>query len=158
MSAAATLRPATAADVGAIEALVRDAFTPYVARIGKPPGPMQRAYAPHVAAGEVEVLEADGALAGVLVARPATDSYYVDVVAVAPARRGQGLGRRLMARAEARARAAGFHALTLLTNELMVENLVLYARLGFVETRRAEEDGFRRVYMRKALGEDAHAA
>jgi len=33
----------------------------------------------------------------------------------------------------------------------MVENLALYAKLGFVETERRVEDGFRRVYFSKAL-------
>jgi len=30
----------------------------------------------------------------------------------------------------------------------MTENLAMYARIGFVETRRASEDGFERVFMR----------
>jgi hypothetical protein len=33
----------------------------------------------------------------------------------------------------------------------MTENLSLYARLGFVETHRAVEQGFSRVFMRRAL-------
>jgi hypothetical protein len=33
----------------------------------------------------------------------------------------------------------------------MVENLQLYPRLGFVETERRVEDGYRRVYFRKTL-------
>jgi hypothetical protein len=33
----------------------------------------------------------------------------------------------------------------------MTENVALYGRLGFVETHRREEQGFRRVYMAKLL-------
>ena len=34
---------------------------------------------------------------------------------------------------------------------MMTENIALYARLGYAETHRAEEKGFRRVYMAKPL-------
>ena len=40
------------------------------------------------------------------------------------------------------------------TNAAMHENLALYARIGFVETRRATEDGFDRVFMRWDLPGD----
>ena len=53
--------------------------------------------------------------------------------------------------AERRARELGLPAVTLYTNEAMVENLRLYPRLGFVETERRVEDGYRRVFFRKAL-------
>jgi hypothetical protein len=39
----------------------------------------------------------------------------------------------------------------LYTNIVMTENLALYTRLGFEETHRADEDGYRRVFMRKRL-------
>ncbi len=54
--------------------------------------------------------------------------------------------------AEAAARAAGFRTITLYTNELMAENIALYARRGYVEVERRQEKGHRRVYMRKVLG------
>jgi len=41
----------------------------------------------------------------------------------------------------------------LYTNELMVENIALYVRHGYVEYERRQEQGFRRVFMRKALPE-----
>ena len=46
---------------------------------------------------------------------------------------------------------SGRPELRLLTNERMTRNQVIYARAGFVETDRQEEDGFRRVFMRKPL-------
>ena len=33
----------------------------------------------------------------------------------------------------------------------MVENVGIYERLGYVQTRRIEEKGYSRIYMRKAL-------
>ena len=36
----------------------------------------------------------------------------------------------------------------------MTENLLMYAKLGFVETHRAVEGGFHRVYMRRNLPQD----
>ena len=57
----------------------------------------------------------------------------------------------LVSFAEDRTRALGLQAIELYTNEAMVENLELYPRLGFVETGRRVEDGFRRVYFKKTL-------
>lgn len=73
-------------------------------------------------------------------------------VAVDPGRQGEGIGRRLLDRAERRAREAGLDALTLYTHEKMSENLALYALLGYEETGRRRERGFSRVYLRKSLG------
>jgi hypothetical protein len=39
------IRPAQPADRAAVEMIVRAAYSPYVARIGKPPGPMLDDYA-----------------------------------------------------------------------------------------------------------------
>jgi hypothetical protein len=51
-------------------------------------------------------------------------------------------------------RRHGLGAIALYTNAAMHENLALYARIGFVETRRATEDGFDRVFMRWDLPGD----
>jgi hypothetical protein len=53
--------------------------------------------------------------------------------------------------AERAALDAGYGAVRLHTNEAMTENIALYGRIGFIETHRAEEKGYRRVHMRKAL-------
>jgi ribosomal protein S18 acetylase RimI-like enzyme len=85
----------------------------------------------------------------VLIPEPTT--MLLDNVAVSPRAQGRGFGVKLIAFAEARARAAGFAAIRLYTQDVMVENLALYARLGFVETHRAKELGLNRIYMSKAL-------
>ncbi len=145
------LRLALPADLPAIESVVQSAYAPYVARIGRKPGPMLDDYGSLIAGGHVHVLELDGAVHGLIVLVPQRDSLLLDNIAVAPSGQGKGLGRRLLEFAEDRARAGGFGAITLYTNEAMVENVGLYGRIGYVETHRGEERGFRRVYMRKVL-------
>ena len=54
--------------------------------------------------------------------------------------------------AERQAMAADLSLLTLYTHETMVENIAFYTRLGFRETGRRTDDGFRRVFMEKRLG------
>src|SRR3954471_20353759 len=54
------IRRALPADREAVEAIVEAAYSPYVARIGKPPGPMRDDYAALIAEGAVTVLEEAG--------------------------------------------------------------------------------------------------
>jgi GNAT superfamily N-acetyltransferase len=146
-----TVRPAVAADVPAIERIVHDAYVKYVARIGKPPGPMLDDYAARVAAGEVSVCADGEEIAGILVLEPAADHLLLDNIAVAPAWQGRGVGRLLLDFADHQARRAGHAELRLYTHVLMHENIALYARLGWQETGRGEQAGFQRVFMRKAV-------
>jgi GNAT superfamily N-acetyltransferase len=146
-----TIRRAVAADVPAIERIVHDAYVKYVARIGKPPGPMLDDYAARVAAGEVWVCAGGDGLAGVLVLEPAADHLLLDNIAVAPAWQGRGVGRLLLDFADGEARRAGYAELLLYTHVLMHENIALYARLGWQETGRGEQAGFQRVFMRKTV-------
>jgi len=146
-----TIRRAVAADVPAIERIVHDAYVKYVARIGKPPGPMLDDYAARVAAGEVSVCAGGDGLAGVLVLEAAADHLLLDNIAVAPAWQGRGVGRLLLDFADAEARRAGYAELRLYTHVLMHENIALYKRLGWQETGRGEQAGFQRVFMRKKV-------
>lgn len=131
---------------------MREAYTPYVARMGRMPGPMLDDYRASIAAERVHVIEHDAAVRGVLVLIPEAETMLLDNVAVDPAAQGAGLGRRMLAFAEAAAGAAGFRTIRLYTNEAMTENVGLYSGLGWVETHRGEENGFRRVYFVKRLG------
>jgi GNAT superfamily N-acetyltransferase len=102
------IRAATAADVPAIADVVDQAYRHYIARMGKPPGPMLDDYAARVLEGLVWVLEEGSVIAGIIVLRPATDYLLLDNIAVSPARQGLGLGRRLLAFAEAEALRRGY--------------------------------------------------
>ncbi|KIU53896.1 MULTISPECIES: GNAT family N-acetyltransferase [Pseudomonas] len=147
------IRPATAHDVAPVQALIEAAYALYIPRIGARPGPMLEDYAALIAQGRVEVFEEQGQVLGVLVLIAQADGLLLDNVAVSPAAQGRGLGRQLMAHAEARARQLGLEVVRLYTNEAMSENLGLYERLGYRETHRAEQAGFRRVFMEKRLGD-----
>lgn len=145
------IRRALVGDVTAVRAVVDAAYARYVPRIGRTPAPVVADYGSLIAAGEVWVGDAGGRVVGVLVIRPAGDALELENVAVDPAEQGQGHGRALVSFAEGHARELGLAAVELYTNEAMVENLLLYPRLGYVEVGRQVEDGFRRVYFRKTL-------
>lgn len=154
MTAAPIIRPAREGEGPALAALVDAAYGHYVARIGRKPGPMLDDYDARVAAGQAHVAtDAAGAILGVLVLEDCADgALLLDNIAVAPAAKGTGVGRALMVFADAEAARRGAPLIRLYTHEMMVENVALYARVGFVETGRIEEKGFRRVYMEKRIG------
>jgi ribosomal protein S18 acetylase RimI-like enzyme len=147
----AVVRPAGPGDAGDVAACVDAAYRHYVARIGKPPGPMLDDYAAVVRDHDVHVLEHEGRVAGIVVMIDRDGGVLLDNIAVHPDFAGSGLGGVLLGFALARAAARGFAALDLYTHALMHENIAWYRRRGFVESVRVSEKGFDRVYMRKIL-------
>ena len=146
-----TIRAAVPADLPAVNAIVEAAYSPYIERLGKKPGPMLDDYAAQIAAGRVHCLCDDEGVAGFIVLIADEARFLLDNVAVADRARGRGYGRALMAFAENAARQAGYGAITLYTHEKMHENRALYARIGYRETSLTREKGFARVYMEKSL-------
>jgi GNAT superfamily N-acetyltransferase len=146
-----SLRLATIDDLDMVEEIVRSAYSHYVIRIGREPGPMLDDYAMLIGEARVHVLEHDRSIRGILVLLPRDDAMLLDNVAVSPTAQGKGFGRILLEFAERVAVDSGCEFIKLYTNEVMTENLELYARLGYHETHRAEERGLRRVYMSKAI-------
>ncbi|WP_265975351.1 GNAT family N-acetyltransferase [Brucella intermedia] len=147
----AEIRKATLSDVPEIQNIVKDAYAPYIERIGRKPAPMTADYAKLIEDGTAWVLVAGDSVAGLIILVIETDHVLVENVAVAKAHQGCGFGRKLLDHADVYARKNGLRELRLYTNELMHENLVIYPKLGWQEYNRAEQDGFRRVFMRKAL-------
>jgi GNAT superfamily N-acetyltransferase len=145
------IRPAQPEDRARIEEIVKAAYSPYLARMDRKPAPMTDDYAGRIAAGHTHVLEENGAVLAVLVLEPQRDSLLLDNIAVDPVQHGNGFGRLLMDFTEAEARRRGYAAVELYTNEVMVENIALYLRLGYVETQRVLDRGYHRVYLRKNL-------
>jgi GNAT superfamily N-acetyltransferase len=139
-------------DVAAIRAVAAAAYAPYVERIGRQPAPMTADYAAAVSRGEVWVAASNGAVSGLLVLVPAPGHLLLENIAVHPSAQGTGIGARLLALAEAQARLLGLCEIRLYTNVAMTENLGYYPRRGYVETHRAAQDGFSRVYFSKRLG------
>jgi len=145
------IRAATAADVPAIADVVEQAYRHYIARIGKPPGPMLDDYAARVSEGAVWVLEEGAVIAAIIVLLPAPNYLLLDNIAVSPTRQGLGLGCRLLAFAETEALRRGYREIRLYTHQTMVENQRLYASIGYEETGPGTEAGYDRVFMRKQL-------
>ncbi|MDA8048805.1 MAG: GNAT family N-acetyltransferase [Rhodospirillales bacterium] len=157
MAADPRIRAATAADVPLIAQIVERAYRHYIPHMGKPPGPMLDDYALRVSKGAVWVIEDAGGIGGILVLLPKPGHLLLDNVAVAPMRQGHGLGRRLLAFAEAEALRRGYREIRLYTHQTMVENQRLYAAIGYEETGRGTEAGYERVFMLKRLGDDGLA-
>ena len=145
------IRAATPADAPAVAEIVDQAYRHYITRIGKPPGPMLDDYAARVSEGAVWVLEEGALIVAIIVLLPAPNYLLLDNIAVSPARQSLGLGRRLLAFAEAEALRRGYREIRLYTHQTMVENQRLYASIGYQETGRGTEAGFDRVSMRKPL-------
>ncbi len=145
------IRPARPDDTAAVRDVVHAGYRHYIDRIGKPPGPMLDDYAQRIANGQTWVLDDAGRIVGILVLEQRADGFLLDNIAVLPECQGKGHGRVLIEFAEAEARRRGFQEIHLYTHALMVENIALYRRIGFVETRRVSEQGYDRVYMTKRL-------
>lgn len=143
------LRHAVPDDLPAIRAIIDAAYAKYLSRMDKPPAPISRDYRPSIEAGTTWV--AGSPVAAVLTLYPRPDHLYVENVAVAPAAQGHGLGRSLLEFAEQEAARRGLTRMALVTHEAMTENQAIYARLGYVESERRTEDGYRRIYMEKQL-------
>ena len=118
------------------------AYRHYIARIGKQPGPMLDDYRARVMEGVVWVFEEGAVIAGIIVLLPTTDYLFLDNIAVSPARQGLGLGRRLLAFAEAEALRRGYCEIRLYTHQTMIENQGLYTSIGYEEKGHGTEAGY----------------
>ncbi len=143
-----SIRRAVPEDVPALDALIEDAFAPYVTRIGLRPAPMEADHAAAVADGTVWVATRAGAVVGCTRLLPGADHVQVEDVAVARAERGHGTGRLLLDHAREWARVRGCAELRLYTNAAMTDNLTFYRHLGWTETHRGDQDGYSRVFYR----------
>jgi ribosomal protein S18 acetylase RimI-like enzyme len=148
---AVTVRRASLADVPALYLVVHEAYLLYVPRIGRMPAPMTADYSAAVRSGQAWVALADGEIAGLIVLVGYQGYLLIENIAVLPSAQRRGIGARLLTLAEDEARAHGLGEIRLYTNEGMTENLAYYPRRGYVETHRAEEEGFRRVFFSKQL-------
>ena len=144
------IRLARPEDLDRVKQIVTEAYTPYIDRIGKKPGPMNDDYAGVITKGLCHVATAPE-VCGIIVLVPKNGDLLLDNIAVSQDFRGKGVGRSLLDFAEQHARASGHPKITLYTHVLMAENQNLYLARGYLETHRVNEDGFDRVYMSKAL-------
>ena len=140
-------------DVAAVEHLARAAYAKYVPRIGTEP-PKMVDVPSMVARAAVHLVEHGGAPAGAVVSIPRPDegSLWVAMLVVDPAHQHRGFGRALLAFAEARCRQLGLRKIELFVIDEMWEVIAWLARLGYRQTDRGEQDGFRCTYLRKDIG------
>lgn len=146
------IRKAVAADCAAIEAVAMASYSIYLDRMPTKPFPMLDDYAAHISHELVHVLEHNHELRGYIVLMEKdSHSLLLDNIAVHPDSQGAGCGLYLAKFAENWAKMHGYSRICLYTNEVMTENLGWYQRLGYAETHRAVENGYRRIYMEKIL-------
>ena len=145
------IRLARDGEAPALAALVEAAYARWVPIVGGRPLPMDDDYSARVAKGEAWVAECHGTIAGLLVLEESDGYLLLDNVAVAAAHEGSGLGRALIAFAEAEAARRGFAELRLYTNVKMTRNITLYERLGFARLREEVMPGRVRLWMGKRV-------
>ena len=143
------------ADAAAIRQLTRDAYAQWVPPIGREPLPMAADYEAAVRAHRFDLLFAAGALFGLIETVAEPDHLSVVNVAVAPAWRGRGHGRALLAHAERIAASHGHDVVRLATNKAFAANLRLYRRLGYGVDREEPFLGGTTVHLSKRLGDPA---
>ncbi len=146
-----TVRKAAPDDVPALRAVAAAAYAPYLDRIGRPPAPVSADYGAAVARGDVWVAVGANGVMGLLVLVVRPDHLLLENIAVHPAAQRSGVGARLLARAEDEAAALSLTEIRLYTNAAMTENLAYYPRHGYVQTHRAVQDGYSRVFFAKHL-------
>ena len=146
-----SIRGAEIVDCASVETCARAAYLKYVERIGKEPAPMVADFAAQIEAGEVIVVLNKTTLIAFAVCYPRDGEFHLENIAVTPEYQANGVGRHLRGFIHQDARPRGFEAVSLYTNEKMVENLAWYKKLGYTETGRCVEDGFSRVWFRKSL-------
>ena len=139
-----TLRRAVAGDLPAVVALQRAAYAKNRPLLGVEPLPLLANYAQVFADYEVYLAERDGTLEGVLILEPRAADLLIWSVATAPAAQGRGVGNRMLAFAETRARELGLSRIRLYTGEPLIANIAWYTRHDYMHER-LEDMGDRRI-------------
>lgn len=109
-------------------------------------------FASQIGNGCVYIAEQHDQFVGYVVFYPAGNhSVHLENIAVLPESSGKGIAKKLVQFVESWAIQQDLPTVELYTNEAMTENLAIYPKLGYVEIERKQQDGFNRVYYRKAL-------
>ena len=145
------IRPGVEADVVAVAEVVERAYEGYVEEVGGRPAPMDADYSEAARKRTLFVAEDESGIAGLIVLALEGGHLEIENVAVEPRCQGAGVGRALLAFAEAQARDRGVEELRLFTHVVMVRNQRIYIRLGYVEIERRSDNGFERVFYAKRL-------
>lgn len=152
MSEKLEIRQADASDEAAIRACAEDAYAQYIVAIRRKPAPMGADFKALIASGFVYVAsDAQAEILGFIVFFSEGDRVLLENVAVKTTATGRGIGKLLIAFCESEARRYGAKSIKLYTNEKMTGNLSIYPHLGYQETGRRVEDGFKRIFFEKDI-------
>jgi ribosomal protein S18 acetylase RimI-like enzyme len=143
-----TLRAATAADAPALADLINRAYRSAPTQAGwtteghllEGPRIDEATLLELLAAQPAALLQAElgSELAGCVYLEPQGETLYLSLLAVAPEAQAHGLGRQLLAAAEAHARQAGCHRIRMSVLALRPELLAWYERQGYRRTGASE--------------------
>lgn len=145
------IRCALPCEADLVAAITREAYSKWVAVIGREPLPMTVDYRDAILRHRFDLLSEDGVIVGLVETVRQDDALLIENLCVQPGAQGRGHGRRLMAHAEALARADGVGMVRLYTNEAFAENLRFYAGLGYGVEREEPYRGGVIVHMAKAV-------
>ncbi len=129
------IRPATLADLAAIEAVEDDAGARFeaVAGLALPPDVTQVAELGEAIDAGLCLVWDEGGLLGFVYGSVVDDSVFIEELSVVVAAAGRGLGAQLIDALAGCAEARGLGALTLTTFREVPWNAPYYRRLGFVD-------------------------
>jgi ribosomal protein S18 acetylase RimI-like enzyme len=151
MDEAVTSRIAHEGDADAVRALTREAYAKWVAVTGREPLPMRVDYADAIRKHRFDLLYVGSHLVALIETVPEDDCLLIENVAVRPAFQGRGFGTQLLKLAEQLAASAGLTGMRLYTNKLFVQNIRLYAALGYQVEREEALNGGIAIHMMKSI-------
>ena len=141
------IRPARADEAEAIVALLHRAFAEYRGKLQPESGALSEStdtISSAMSGGTILVAVRDKGIAGCVALQHKVDFAYAGRLAVDPSARGMGVGRALMAEAEAMARQLGAGRLRAHVRLALTENRAFFRALGFVEGAHRCHPGFSR--------------
>lgn len=145
-----SFRAATRDDATTVREVVRAAYAKWVPVLGREPLPMKADYEAAVGDHQIDLICSGTRVVGLIETMLREDHLWIENVAVRPEEQGKGLGRRLLAYAEAKAVDADRAELRLLTNSAFESNIALYRSVGYVITAEEPFMGGTTVHMSKA--------
>jgi GNAT superfamily N-acetyltransferase len=133
-------RAALPSEFADADRVLRAAFTPYLARLGREiPADYYKWLPASIERGDVFVADESGRVVGVAATEQREAELFLDRLAVDPSKQGTGLGRWLLQRLDEVARSRGDRTLSLVTAEMMDHLIKLYGSHGsrsFIADRR----------------------